>query len=316
MAGMPVRDSVQIPPAALFDEPLVEGADWRALQRTYTGLRLLVDDQATLPTVLESAAFAAELWGADTDRVDQLLGGGDLGSGAFPYLHPLQTTAEAIGTSDVRRLTLTHLAVCDLAMCAPVLPEHRSLRRNGLVWRELLPELRLSEIRRVLGTVEPVRNLEDYGRFADETCDRLGWVSPKEIAESATTLRPPVPDLRDTVYETAMQYRTRASWLFIWPEVSLAGVSQLQHFHETFTFPIVEYTDKVLYHKDKELLVAVQHSYLFYMWHRKIMTGRPRQLRVPWRSYPEEVANLREQMRDVMSHSLGRDSPMPDLVLE
>lgn len=313
--GVPIRDSLRILPSALMDEPLMDESDWRALDRTFSALRLLLDEDATLPTVLESAAFAAELWGRDANEVDRLVSRRDLGSGTFPYVEPLASTARVIGTDNVRRLVLTHLALCDLALFPPVLPQHRSLRRNGLVWRELLPELRMEMIFTVLSQIEPMHDPDDYARFTQGVCDRLGWVSPAQIAKSATVLRPAVPDLRESLYEKAMEYRRHAPWLFVWPEVSIAGMRELQQFHALFTFPIMQYNDKVLYHKDKELLAFFENGYLFYIWHRRLMTGRPQKLKIPWRSSPEEVATLREQLRSLMSFSLDRDVLPPDLII-
>jgi len=308
----PIRDHAEFDTKEFFDER-ADATKWASIERAVTAIRALASpDVITLPMVIESAGYAAELWGDSQGDVERRLAVAARGDSLL-YVVPFQRTASAIKTTDARRRVLTHLTVCDLAMFAPVLPEHRPLRARGLDPDELFPVLRFNAMLSHLAKVEPMRDVDDYERFTGELCASLSWASPSEIvARSAANGARPL-DLRDDLYLRALGFRRAAPWAFIDPRwtVFRHRAPAINEFQITFTFPVMQYADKVLYHRDKQLLAAFQMTYVWHLWNRQLFTGVPAVIRLPWRSTPDEVETLTDQVRAMMRRALGRDGPSP-----
>jgi hypothetical protein len=299
----------------LKGEPIDQPEQWGSYQRAVIALRTFEGEFGTLPAVLESAAYAAELWGASRVELQKRAPQSVAVTGGDSYILPFFNTVDRTPTADGHQTIMTHLAACDLAMFAPVLPQHFGIRRRGLVLDELHPALRLGGIQSVMGRVRPMEDPADYHRFLEDICDALNWVPLRQMLDMSDVLRPAIPvDIRDDLYDTALSFRRGVPTFFVTPGLDLIDAPATAQFRRIFAFPVIQFDDIVLYHKDKTLLDFFQINYLLYQWHRQLFTGTPRQLRLPWRSTAEEVDNLKSELSELMNQELGREVRPPPIV--
>lgn len=108
---------------ALADEELVDPARWRQEDRNSAAGAVITPQPggrlAWLPTVLESACHAVEMWGQSFDAFERLYAARHKD---FNYLWPITQTAETLRSRSLPEILATHLAVCDLALMAPIMP--------------------------------------------------------------------------------------------------------------------------------------------------------------------------------------------------
>lgn len=316
--GEASRDGIRMPVQPLLNESIPDMTSERKLSILTDTVRMTLSEEMAMPSVLESAGLAAEYWWDRNEDITQIFNAAKTSFDRqdSAYILPLTRTSYAIPKAAPHALLATHLAICDLALFGPVLPQHFPLRKSGVHISELFPNLRLEKIWSVLGQVAPMHGPTDYQRFTDEICALLGWVTPSKIVEGSDILRPTImADARDGVYEEALRWRCALPGIFADPEAAFVDEAA-QPFFNTFSCPIMQFTDKVLYSANKPLLEWFTTSYLFYLWHRQLFIGRPSPMKLPWRSTPGEVETLRTTLQEMMEASLGRPAPLPNIVAD
>jgi hypothetical protein len=260
---------------------------------------------AGLPGIFESAGLAAELWGDDGDlrTLDA--------TRDWSYIWPLVRTAYP-GTWSNAQTIATHLALCDLALAAPILPVHVDVRA-GLRLPELMPHLRLPALQELLVDVGPLAGPDEYQDFTEHLCSRLGWVPPRLVFGERTV---PVPALElgihGLLYDQAAALRALDPAIFIVPFLSY-DPSVPATIRGTFEFHTIQYADRVTYHGNKDWLYASQVGYVVNQWLHGIMSGTQTPVRLPWHADRDETEWLRDEARGVLSQTLGWDVPPPHL---
>ena len=303
---------IRVDPAAVGKGVRHDPASWRRSFRS-TAVSKVFSGHEDLPMLLESAAYAAELAVISADSAETELRAARRGDFAdVPYAQPLVRTYGALRHADVPAAIRTHLAVCDLALFPPILPEHHGVRVGGFRSDELFPVDRLARIWAVLGTVGPLHNYCDYAAFTNEICSVLDWPSPAVLTDPL--LRPAGPmSQRDGLYEAAMRCRTRVPWTFVDPAIALSITPPPDAERARIRFPVIQFADRVAY-GDASYAAPLILENLWHLWHRQLAIGRPERLTVPWRCEPPEVADWAGTLQCMMAASLGQDAPAPALV--
>jgi hypothetical protein len=279
------------------------------VDRFQLALQIFLED-SNMVSVTESAATVAEfckttqLSYADfMDRLPRLFAQQRLGN---PYVsHGLRGT---IPTQDVQEFVGSYLALCDVCLFGPVLPHHRHFRIAGGDLIGILPFFRWLDLLGVAPKVSPMRSVDDYGRYTDELCHELGWVTPREIAAfTATHHVSMLGDKFEQTYVQASRHRQRYPWIFQDYQFQLAGNNDYQiEFLRTFNFPVIQYRDQTVYQKDKEALMFYTSVHLLRAALRKIMLNKDIQLRMPYRpKNPPEVAFLRDSLVSDLEEIIG-----------
>ena len=299
---------------ALADEELVDPEQWEQEDRnSFAGAVLsagLPSRPAWLPTVLESACHAVEMWGQSFDAFERLYAARhkDLN-----YLWPIAQTASTLRSRSLPEILATHLAVCDLALAAPIMPDKVAVR-HGLRVHEMLPHERFFSILNALESVGPLRRPDAYSAFTDAICERLHWTRPEEIF-AADSRRWPVLGARDELFRLAAELRRVEPATFITPFLSYdLEIATRLRFREQFAFHILQFTDRVIYHPNKTWLYASQLNFICNEWLHGIMVGVPKTVVLPWRTQAEESAFLAAEAQEVISKTLGWEVPPPRIM--
>jgi hypothetical protein len=287
----------------------VPGSPSARLERAYLSFYGVADEFASTVAVLESAGYSIELWWSDGTALDQLAAGESTFGLDYVYQTPLALTLRGMHTRNPKERILTHLAVCELSLFGPVLPQMTPLRRGeSTLLEEVLPSLRFLGALGQLDRVDPVRGVDDYSRFTDEVCSRLGWTPPREIVHGKALLPEPF-EIREALYHAACDFRQVIPGLFIDPNAIILDLPHgvLPAYKHAFSFPVMQFRDTVLFHTNKDWLRAYTMGYLLMAAFRKAMLSRSRILQLPWRSDREEVEFLEERLHEQIANILGFD---------
>src|SRR5207248_769515 len=79
----------------------------------------------------------------------------------------------------------TFIALCELPLHAPLLPQHAGLRQGRIDPRELFPPLRFELLLGATQNVKPLQGLAEAPRYYVELCKALGWVHPVQMSKVA-----------------------------------------------------------------------------------------------------------------------------------
>ncbi|XVV15811.1 hypothetical protein ACQP2X_16125 [Actinoplanes sp. CA-131856] len=118
------------------------------------------DHQWSVAALLESAATAAELWRSGLDfAAFEAWAGAAVPPRLRHYREPLAGAMGTIRARDVDSFLLSYMAICDAALCAPLLPQHARLRSAKPGFDQLMPSVRFG---RLLGAATQVAPMTDF----------------------------------------------------------------------------------------------------------------------------------------------------------
>jgi hypothetical protein len=304
------------PPFEAFEFDLPGDADCRQDERNFVTMQALMNE-CNMIFVTESAATTSESWRANGLDIEDFWtrfraqfdwrGSGNMSG--------MQMLRGAIPTRSIRSFVLSYLALCELSLFGPVLPQHRHLRPAVLL-RELLPFGRWVELVNAATKVRPMEALEDFERYTEELSATLNWVSPKELVRFTATSHVAMEnDIHESMYVRANQYRQQAPWVFHDYDALFRPQSPAQiELTQIFNFPVIQYADRTLYHRNKALLGAFTRYYLIRAALRAILLRNRIVIRMPYRPRDEpEVAFLRDELLGDLEGLIG--IRVTDLVL-
>lgn len=289
---------------------LLSGSD-RADLRTHDALDLL-GNPWSIEAIIESAAAAAELWGSDISY-EQFVAWAE--APVDPRLRVYRNCiAQALPSIQSRELSTvipTYIALCELALSAPLLPQHAALRRQRPNFRQILPAHRWTELLRVAGQVRPMDGRSDHGRFVTDLCRVLDWVHPLQIAKAAVDGPPLVSDPLSQIYNWGQRIRALRSGDFIGLDrYLLEDTPAASTWRDRFNFVIADYADCTTYHRDKDFLKAMTTRHLQMLGLRCIMEGRKLVIRAPYRGDEAERQWMTEWLQAQFKSLFDRDFPM------
>jgi hypothetical protein len=221
---------------------------------------------------------------------------------------------------DPESFCLTYAALVDLALNGPLLPHHAALRGDGLM-RDLNPIDRLMSGLTVTGLrpgdVPPIRDYQrDYEGFVTEICRRCRWPTPTALAQATLDGFPddhlPVPRVTQ-LYGIAQVFRQEFPYAFIGLDIWQSQEQAAVLFKQSFVHPVIQFEDRILYHRDKSVLAEFVTGYAINQYLRQLMvTGNP-PVEMPFRATPGDLEVYTEMVQDLMDQA-SPAAPRPQLV--
>jgi len=231
------------------------------------------------------------------------------------YRSCLQRGLEAIPADDLPQFLFSYVALCELALFAPLLPQHAGLRGPRFPMEQIFPVTRFNLLLGAATKVAPMRGLRDHARYVTDLCQHLQWVHPIQIVAAAVERPHSVADPRAQVYVNAQLARAQELWSFL--DVTGIVMDNSQWgcaLRDNCTFVVVEYSDKTLCHRNKEYLAAMTNQHLMMLAMRHVMLGEGLLIPSPYRCDERERQALTEMLRMNLQACFGRQFPMAEVV--
>jgi hypothetical protein len=223
----------------------------------------------------------------------------------------LRLGLDSIKTRYLPSFLASYLTLCEIALFAPLLPQHAALRASSPGFEQLLPSTRFQRLLMSAAQVKPMQGMSDRDRYVDELCKDLGWVLPDQIVRSAVDGPQPVSDPLTVIYLQAQRWRTvQGGGIF-------AGVDQLlfdsspeaEQWRLLFNFVIVDYKDRTTYTQDKNFLETMTTSHLSTLGMEALMVRDNLTIKAPYGRSAAENQWMTEWLRNRFKVLFGRDFP-------
>lgn len=283
----------------------------RADLRTHDALDLL-GNPWSVEAVIESAAAAAEFYGSDLSY-DQFVAWAEepVDPRLRVYRNCIAQALPSIQSREIAIVIPTYIALCELALSAPLLPQHAALRRNMPDFRQILPSHRWTELLRVATKVRPMNGRTDHGRFVTDLCRSLDWVHPLQIAKAAVDGPPMVSAPLSQIYNWAQRVRALRSGSFIGLDRFLLDNSpEALEWLDRFNFVIIDYADRTTYHRNKNFLQTMTTRHLEMLGLRCVMEGRKLVIQAPYRGNEMERQWMTAWLQERFKTLFNQDFPM------
>ena len=270
----------------------------------------------SVEAVIESAAAAAEFWGSDISY-DQFVAWAEapVDPRLRLYRNCIAQALPSIKSRELSTVIPTYIALCELALSAPLLPQHAVLRRQKPDFRQILPTHRWMELMRAAGTVRPMNGRTDHSRYVTDLCRVLDWVHPLQIAKAAVDGPAMVSDPLSQIYNWGQRVRALRSGDFIGLDrYLLDDTPEASAWRDRFNFVIIDYVDRTTYHRDKDFLMAMTTRHLQMLGLRCIMEGRKLIIGAPYRGDEAERRWMTEWLQAQFKSLFDRDFPMLQVV--
>jgi hypothetical protein len=270
------------------------------------------DNPFGVAAIIEGAATASEYWETDISY-DQFAE--RVAVKADPKLDIYRTALmrglDAIATRDLNEFLASFMAICELSLFPPLLPQHAGLRLQAPGFEHLLPAVRFTHLMSSAGRVRPMQGLADHSRYVMELCRDQGWVTPFQVFRSAMEAHPRVSDPISHIYLTAQRWRAQVQTsTFIGVDRLLFDPSPMgQSWRETFDFVINDFSDRTTYHRNKGFLRSMTTRYLNMLGLQAIMLSDSLTLAAPYSNSPDEKQWMTGWLRERFAQLFKRDFP-------
>jgi hypothetical protein len=212
-------------------------------------------------------------------------------------LHHLQA-------STLQEFMLSLLALCEVALFAPVLPEHRAFRKGGVKSSEILPFVRWQNALNASSKIRPVESPRDCDRYTREVCEAARLTPPQEIVIATVGGHDAPPlDPREQAYWKAQGIRVKAPGAFL----DVLGI--LGRLPMDLDFPVIQYTDRTFFLKDKIRLHVLVMGYLTRTVSRRMLLRPDLVVTMPYPPTPEESVFYTTELRAGLEQALGMPVP-------
>ena len=262
--------------------------------------------------IVESHATAAEFWESDA-TYDSFTAWvqAKAESELDVYRRCLIEGLRLIGTRNLPSFLASYMTICEIALFAPLLPQHAALRASSPGFQQLLPTLRFRELLWSAAHVEPMQGMRDHDRYVLDLCKDLGWVHPIQVIRSAVDGPQAVSDPITLIYLQAQRWRAqRNSTAFIGIDPILFDPSPLaEQWRLLFDFVIIDYRDRTTYHRDKDFLESMTTRYLNMLGLEALMRHDSLTLEAPYGRSSIENQWMTEWLRRRFRALFGRDFP-------
>ncbi|MGZ8876231.1 MAG: hypothetical protein ACXW1F_07085 [Halobacteriota archaeon] len=204
-----------------------------------------------------------------------------------------------------------YLGICELALFAPLLPEYRPLRKDEINLRELLPYTRWFTLLGAAQNIDPPTSPLDYSRYVDTLSEAAGWPTITQIAQLAVQGGNTVPlDPVEQVYRKAQHMRVEQPAIFLnYPWFVFPATREHLAKRIDFEFPVIKYTDKTLFTKDKEKLNLLNIFYLCRLATRTLLLKDTVDLKLPYDPLDEERVQYARAIQEMLSAATGAKMP-------
>ena len=270
-----------------------------------------------LQAVIESAATAAEFWGSTIsyEEFSDWVKANVNDQKWQVYLICIEQGLGAIRTKVLSEFIPSYMALCELALYSPVLPQHAELRREHRDFNQILPTNRWLDLIRAACHVQPMRGIYDCARYVSDIIKYLGWVHPVQIIKVAIEGSDNFSEPLNHIYLWAQRMRAQHMGSFLGVHRFLFDPSPAaDSWRAMFNFVILDYADRTYYHTDKSFLQAITTHHLNMIALRCIMRGKSLTIAAPYRGNPAEKKWMTTWLRDRFKTLFGRDFPMLQVV--
>jgi hypothetical protein len=252
-----------------------------------------------LRAVLESGATAAEYWNTPVPLPDFSTKIHD--NYSMQRFHLLGMAAGMRSWSNPSELLLSFAALSEIALCSP-LPAHlRSMRGEHMTLLDLDPVSRILEAVLTLENVDPVRSLEDYGRFQEDVCALHSWPTPVALSRASLDHPPPTTPLSiEPLYGIAQAHRVQNPAAFADLDVRWASTPEAQEFTGQFIHPIIEFKDAFYLHKNRSFAERGLATRLVDGYMRQLFLTGETTVRAPCPLEPETAASYAELIKEML----------------
>jgi hypothetical protein len=276
------------PEQALFALNIVTGVHDRLLNAFET---------TNVTNILESAAFLAEI--SDVSAAFAL---DDFIPSRYEindhrYFSLINRIRTQLGAISLPEFLHTFAAIAELSLFGPCLPEYAQFRSKDML-ENFHPVWRIYQMWFHLQNIRPIKEPEDYERYCSEMCAKIGWATPLQLGEATIRNSPEQERGKiDKLYLNAQLARHLRPSIFSDNRVWRGGDVLSQEVRAQFIHPVIEYQDKTMYHKDKDLLQYHYEMYIHKKYTRQMMlTGNP-VVRLPFRLPLEVTTELENCLR-------------------
>lgn len=261
--------------------------------------------------VIETAGTVAEYAGCSRLDLDQFKAE-ILGARWIHTTVPKQWLES--GLHQVRASTLpefvgSYLALCEVALFTPVLAEHRPLRRSGIEAVDILPFRRWQLLLQAASQVPALESVQDYERYTGQVCGIAGLVPPRDLVQaSVTAAGGPPAEPREFTYWKAQRIRSQTPGAFVDPlRTTLQGLPM------DLDFPVIRYTDRTLFVKDKERLHRLLLGYLVPAVLRRMLLRPDLNVQMPYPPTAEESTFLAGELKGWLEQTL--EVTLPEITI-
>jgi hypothetical protein len=262
--------------------------------------------------IVESQATAAEFWESDAsyDTVTAWVQATD-DPELSVYRECLRLGLDAIRTNYLPSFLASYLTLCEIALFAPLLPQHASLRASIPDFEQLLPSVRFQRLLMSAAQVKPMQGIGDRDRYVRELCEDLAWVLPDQIVKSAMDGPQAVSDPLTYIYLQAQRWRTvQGGAIFTGVDQLLFDPSpEAEQWRQLFNFVIVDYKDRTTYHPDKNFLETMTTRHLSMLGMEALMVRDTLTIKAPYGRSAAENQWMTEWLRNRFKGLFGRDFP-------
>ena len=170
--------------------------------------------------ILETAARINELGGiSGYDSIDENLLIGDYGAAYWIIKNKYPN-------KNIKEISLTTLALCDLALWSEIDPSLRKGPIDTMNWKDIHPGWRFLRSVDCLPKIGWITNSEDYYDFISEICKTYGWLTIEEILKIASRISMPSNNPILNSFKNCCALREEIPWAFAFtvyePAFSLA----------------------------------------------------------------------------------------------
>jgi hypothetical protein len=262
--------------------------------------------------IVESQATAAEFWESDAtyDTFTAWVQAKD-DPELSVYRMCLRLGLDSIKTSYLPSFLASYMTLCEIALFAPLLPQHAALRASSPGFEQLLPTTRFQRLLMSAAQVKPMQGMSDRDRYVRELCNGLGWVLPDQIVKSAVDGPQPVSDPLTVIYLQAQRWRTvQGGGIFTGVDQLLFDPSpEAEQWRQLFNFVIVDFKDRTTYTQDKNFLETVTTSHLSTLGMEALMVRDTLTIKAPYGRSAAENQWMTEWLRNRFKVLFGRDFP-------
>lgn len=224
-------------------------------------------------SVFENHARISEYWWEGKSFANPF----SIVSNNVEYTGFISEFSKAMRTNDFHEFVATFSAICELSLFAPVLPHMAHLNRD-LDIRSLNPAHRMRDILSICGQLESVKGLGDYKRFIDETSNLLSYPPIDDMLSSTTEhyKNVKISAYQDRIFLHSQHYRKENFSVFynlgLWHPHNPFGY-YAKTITENFVPPFIQYNDKVLFHRDKNMILSLTERFLLYYYLKELLIG-------------------------------------------
>ncbi len=234
-------------------------------------------------SIYESLCRASELF-LIKDNIDLNFLHDPISNELFYYHYPLQIALNKIPAENNTEFLLSFMAICEIVLSPPSLPQSSNLRSIFPSILEFDPGYRFYCVLPYLSNIKPIKNIEtDYERYISELCSCLSWPTPLDISKGLLKNYKHLDG--DIIAKLFLQFhkqKIKHEYLFI------DVYSLLNILIDNFSFcPMVQFKDEILINHflDDEIALTEVYftlNYLKKLYLESVMYNIPNQLKFPY----------------------------------